>query len=270
MAPSRSRVIPMALLFLTLAAIATSSAQEADAPGAETAPAGAEPDAKADGQTPSLGVMELIAASGGIGMTIIGLSIAALALMLEHVLTIRRSVLAPPGVAETLHRHITAGEYKPADGACKQQPSYLTFVVSAGLQEVRLGYGAVEKAMEDSSQEQAARLFRKAEYLALIGSIAPMLGLLGTVYGLLLAFKKVSETQGAALASDLADGIYLALITTVMGLVVAIPALSAYAIFRSRIEQFAAEVNLLAEQVFVNYKQSRGPRRADEASDAYR
>jgi biopolymer transport protein ExbB len=111
--------------------------------------------------------------------------------------------------------------------------------------------------MEDASQEQAARLFRKVEYLALIGNVAPMLGLLGTVYGLVLAFKRVAETQGTALAADLADGIYLALITTVMGLVVAIPALSAYAIFRSRIEQLASEVNVIAEHTFLNYKRSR-------------
>lgn len=138
----------------------------------------------------------------------------------------------------------------------------------AGLQEVRIGYSAVEKAMEDASQEQAARLFRKVEYLALVGNIAPMLGLLGTVYGLVLAFKKVAESRGTALAADLADGIYLALVTTVMGLVVAIPALSAYAIFRSRIEQLASEVNVLAEQIYINYKRGRLARR-NEHADTY-
>lgn len=83
-----------------------------------------------------------------------------------------------------------------------------------------------------------------------------MLGLLGTVYGILLAFKRVAETQGTAVAADLADGVYLALVTTVEGLVVAIPSLGAYAIFRNRVEQLAGDVGRLAEQVFADFKRN--------------
>lgn len=213
-----------------------------------------------DAANQSQDVLDLLRASGSIGVAIALLSVAAVALILEHILTIRRGTLMPRGLAQDLHASITANEFTKAEQACKLRPSYLSYVVLAGLQEVRIGYEAVEKAMEDASQEQAARLFRKVEYLALIGNIAPMLGLLGTVYGLVLAFKKVAETPGAGPA-ELADGIYLALITTVMGLVVSIPALSAYAIFRNRVEQLAGEVNLLAEQIFNNYKRSRYSRR---------
>jgi biopolymer transport protein ExbB len=210
---------------------------------------------------------DLILASGTIGLIIILLSVAALALVFEHMLTIRRLVLMPPQLAEQLHKQITEGHYAAAEEVCKARPSYLAYVVLAGLQEVRLGYAVVEKAMEEASQEQASRLFRKVDYLALIANIAPMLGLLGTVQGILIAFKTVAETQGAAVAADLADGVYLALVTTVEGLVVAIPTLGAHGIFRSRIEQMASEVNLLAEQVFVNYKRSRLTRRHDQSAD---
>lgn len=206
-------------------------------------------------------VWTLIRASGSIGAVIILLSVAGLALVLEHMLTIRRSVLMPRGLAHELHAHVTNGEFAQAEQACKLRPSYLSYVVLAGLQEVRISYRAVEKAMEDASQEQAARLFRKVEYLALIANIAPMLGLLGTVYGILLAFKMIAETQGAAVAADMASGVYLALVTTVEGLVVGIPALGAYAIFRARIDQLSSEVSLLAEQIFNNYKRARVARR---------
>ena len=212
--------------------------------------------AEASEKTPET-VWTLIEASGPIGAIIILLSVAGLALIIEHALTIRRGALIPKLLPAELHKQITAGEYAEAEALCKQQPSYFSYVVLAGLQEVRLGYRAVEKAMEDASHEQASRLFRKVEYLALIANIAPMLGLLGTVYGILLAFKTIAETQGAAVASDLAGGVYLALVTTVEGLVVGIPALGAYAIFRSRVEQLASEVGLVAEQVFNNYKRSR-------------
>jgi biopolymer transport protein ExbB len=217
----------------------------------------AEESAKPSKVAPPATVWTLIEASGTIGVLIILLSVAGLALILEHSLTIRRGVLIPPNLPQELHTHITAGDYLQAEQACKLRPSYLSYVVLAGLQEVRMGYRAVEKSMEDASHEQAARLFRKVEYLALISNIAPMLGLLGTVYGILLAFKTIAETQGAAVASDLAGGVYLALVTTVEGLVVGIPALGAYAIFRARVEQLASEVGLVAEQVFNNYKRQR-------------
>jgi biopolymer transport protein ExbB len=202
-------------------------------------------------------IWTLVEASGSIGAMIILLSVAGLALILEHALTIRRSVLIPKGLPEELQSHITQDDFVKAEQLCKLRPSYLSYVVLSGLQEVRIGYRAVEKAMEDASQEQAARLFRKVEYLALIANIAPMLGLLGTVYGILLAFKKIAETQGAAVAADMAGGVYLALVTTVEGLLVGIPALGAYAIFRARVEQLSSEVGLVAEQVFNNYKRSR-------------
>lgn len=206
-------------------------------------------------------VWELIYASGWVGLAIILLSVAAVALVLENVAVIRRKGLIPPGLPEDLHAHITAGEFALAEQACKLRPSYLAYVVLAGLRETRMSYEAVERAMESASQEQASRLARRIEYLALIGNIAPMLGLLGTVYGILLAFKKVAESQGTAVAADLADGVYLALVTTVEGLVVAIPTLGAYAILRSRLEQFAGEINVLAERVFVNFKHGGHGRR---------
>lgn len=203
----------------------------------------------------------MIEASGWIGAVIIMLSVAALALVFEHLWTIRRSALMPTGLAHRLHAAVTAGEYSQAEQACKERPSYLSYVVLAGLQEVRLGYRAVEKAMEDASQEQASRLFRKVEYLALISNLAPMLGLLGTVVGILEAFRTIAQKGGQAVAADLADGVYLALVTTVQGLVVGIPALAIYAIFRNRVEQLASEVSLLSEQIFVNYRRLRSAKR---------
>lgn len=231
----------------------------ADDPLLEGAGARVSPGA---GESTSAAVWEMVRASGWIGALIVLLSVTSLSLVLEDLLVIRRKSLMPPGLAQDLHARVTAGEYALAQNDCKLRPSYLSYVVAAGLREVKIGYGAVEKAMENASQEQAARLFRKVEYLALIGNIAPMLGLLGTVYGILLAFKKVAESQGAALAVDLADGVYLALVTTVEGLIVAIPTLSAYAIFRSRIEQFASEVNTKAESIFADYKHGRKARAA--------
>lgn len=127
--------------------------------------------------------------------------------------------------------------------------STLGRVVGAGLAEMELGWPAVEKAMEEALAEESARLYRKVEYLSVIGNLAPMLGLLGTVVGMIVAFRQVAETQGAARAADLAEGIYLALVTTVEGLLVAIPALAAFAFFRNKVDALIAEVALTSEKL---------------------
>ena len=243
--PSPSR---LPLLVLSLAMLAPTAAPAQD--DGRAAPATATAAATVDDD----GVLQYVLASGPIGYCILLLSVVAVALFLEQVLSVRRAVLAPAGLAQVLHTHITDGRFREAEQACAAQPSYLGYVVLAGLKEVRIGYDGVVKAMEDASQVQASRLFRKADYLFLISNIAPMLGLLGTVYGILLAFKKIADTEGAAVAAQLAGGVYLALITTVMGLVVAIPTVVAYTVMRGKVETLCTETNLLAEQVFVNYK----------------
>jgi biopolymer transport protein ExbB len=263
-----------ALLALLLAITASAAPQPpADTPKAEAAkdaPAGdAEPGKPADkpaakSSESGLGTaLQLIHAGGAIGYVIIFLSVIGLALVFELSLTIRERTLLPVGLGQELHGHVSTGNFTQAEQSCKLRPSYLSWVVQAGLAEVRYGYESAEKAMEEASQEQAARLFRRVEYLAVIGNIAPMLGLLGTVYGILLAFKKVAESKGAAVAADLADGIYLALVTTVQGLIVAIPALAFYAFFRNRIEHFGERVNRTAEQVFVNIRRAKSSRRSE-------
>ena len=102
------------------------------------------------------------------------------------------------------------------------QPSFLSFVLRAGFAEVDGGWPAVEKAMEDATAEQSARLFRKIEYLSVIGNIAPMVGLLGTVIGMIGTFQMIT-LFGTGDPRMMAGGISTALVTTVLGLVVAIP-----------------------------------------------
>ena len=164
---------------------------------------------------------------------IVILSIGTVAMVIENAMTIRAQVLMPPGLGEQVRDLLSAGQLAPAHELCRQEPSFLAYVLQAGIAEYDGGWSAVEKAMEDASAEQSARLFRKVEYLSVIGNIAPMLGLLGTVIGMILAFREVADTQGAARAADLAEGIYLALVTTVEGLIVAIPAGLGTAIYLS-------------------------------------
>ncbi|QDT92458.1 MotA/TolQ/ExbB proton channel family protein [Gimesia algae] len=198
---------------------------------------------------------QLVDDAGTIGIIIAVLSIAMVALIVEHIISIRRNALMPPGLAEEVHGLITQQQYRSADSVCKSNPSFLSYLLSAGLAEVQLGYGAVEKAMEDAAMQQSARLNRKIEYLSVIGTLSPMLGLLGTVWGMILAFSEFTAKANPDVA-ELAPGISKALITTLFGLSVTVPALASFAFFRNRIDELVAQSSLLAEHVFADFKRS--------------
>jgi biopolymer transport protein ExbB len=207
-----------------------------------------------------MSVRELFQAGGFIGMVIVGLSVAMVALIVEHLLSMRRQVLMPVGLAEEVHKRVMAGQFGEAVKLCREQPSFLSHVLAAGLSEAEVEYTAVDKAMEDAATEQASRLFRKVEYLSVIGSIGPMLGLLGTVWGMILAFRTFTFSANPQVA-ELAPSIATALVTTLFGLMVAIPALAAFAFFRNRIDELVAEASLTAEQVFADHRRQLAHRR---------
>ena len=204
------------------------------------------------------GLFGIIFAGGWVGLAIIllllALSMTAAYLVFEQMMTLRRGELIPAGLGDNVRQLLAAGRIEEADQDCRGQPSFLAFVLLNGLAEVEGGWAAVEKAVEDATAEQAARLFRRIEYLSVIGNIAPMVGLLGTVTGMIFAFQQVASTQGSAGAAELAEGIYQALVTTVGGLIVAIPSLGAFAIFRNRVDQLVAEAAYVAQHVFTPLK----------------
>ncbi|MDG2388299.1 MAG: MotA/TolQ/ExbB proton channel family protein [Planctomycetaceae bacterium] len=204
---------------------------------------------------PKVDLRELAFAGGYVGMIIAGMSVILIALIIEHMLTIRRGALMPSGLAQQVHGMIAQKQFKQAEEVCRQNPSLLGEILQAGLSEVGIDYAAIEKGMEDSSIQQSSRLLRKIEYLSVIGSIAPMLGLLGTVWGMILAFLEF-ESKANPQVSELAPGIYKALVTTLMGLSVAVPAVASFAIFRNRVDGLVAEASLLAEHVFADYKRA--------------
>ena len=248
------------LICLILCAVAIPAVAQGTQ-GTVPAPAAAADDAdtaEPDGDS----LWDILAAGGPVGLLILLLSLAAVALVVEHLMTLREAVLMPPGLADDVFQLLLAGNLSLAIERCRQQPSFLAFVLNAGLSEAEDGWSAAEKATEDAMADQSARLFRKIEYLSLIGNIAPMLGLLGTVVGMIFAFREVANTQGAARAADLAEGIYLALVTTVEGLIVAIPALGAFAIFRNRVDQLVAEAAYVTQHVLRPLKRKEtAPRR---------
>jgi biopolymer transport protein ExbB len=209
------------------------------------------------------GLISIIFSGGIVGVLMIvllfALSVVAAFLVFDHLMTIRAKDLMPPGLPEQVRKSLQAGRIEEANEACRAKPSLLSFVLLHGISELEYGWTSVEKAIEDALAEQSARLYRKIEYLSVIGNIAPMVGLLGTVIGMIVAFQQVSATQGSATAPQLAEGIYQALVTTVGGLIIAIPSLGAFAIFRNRVDQLVAEAAYMAQHVFSPLRKKSRP-----------
>ena len=194
---------------------------------------------------------ELIRAGGWVGYLILILSLGAGALTIEHFLNIRTPVLMPEELTHQVGLLIAQDKLKTALETCEQNPCFFSSLVSSGLREVENGWKAVEKALEDTLADETARLFRKIEPLSLIGNIAPMLGLLGTVVGMVWAFGDLANSEGGLTPfADLARGIYFALITTVEGLIVAIPTLTLYAFFNNRIAGYVSASARQIEEIF--------------------
>ena len=183
-------------------------------------------------------------------------SLASIALIVEHSITIRRAILVPEVSVAQVKTMFDERRFREALEFCQNDPSFVSSIVHAGLIEAANGYDAMENAMQDATSERVARLFRKLEWLNLLGNVGPMFGLWGTIWGMMMAFGEIEARGGKANPADLAGGIMIALVSTFAGLIVAIPALSAYGIFRSRVEQLSLEAALVAEELLANFKPS--------------
>ena len=193
---------------------------------------------------------------GSITLGLIALSVVTIALTVEHCVSIRRSTIVPPEAATRTKELIDHRQYLEAVKYTAEDPSMMGYVVNAALLEAGNGFDAMERALAESLEDRASRLFRKIEYLHVIGNVAPMIGLFGTVYGMILLFASIHQADAFPPPQVVADKVSVALITTFWGLAVAIPALSIFAIFRNRIDVLTAECALAAERLLAVFKGS--------------
>jgi biopolymer transport protein ExbB len=205
-------------------------------------------------QPDRMSMLQLIHKGGVVGYIIILLSIISIALIIDYAFTIRKGKIMPDkdiSMLKELIKNPSEGEIEKID---QPNASFLSKVTIAGLKESSHGYHAMIKAMEDSAEALASGIARKTEHLNVIGNISPMMGLLGTVIGMLRCFNEIAHMTGAIEPKQLAGGIFEALITTCMGLIVAIPALYSYAIFRNRVDEYTGEACIKAEHMVSEFK----------------
>ncbi|MCA9284114.1 MAG: MotA/TolQ/ExbB proton channel family protein [Phycisphaerales bacterium] len=185
----------------------------------------------------------------GIIWLLLLLSVGNIGLIGNLFLVHQRRAIAPEGVVSEVRRLMSQGKFREAIELTAREGSFFSRVLHAGLGEASLGLSAIVRRVEETSDELTLRMLRRVEHLNVLGQVSPMIGLFGTVYGMILAFRSIVASGGNADPVLLAAGIGTALITTFWGLVVAIPALSAYALIRNRIDELTGEATLQAEDL---------------------
>lgn len=195
-----------------------------------------------------------IVKGGPIGWLLIAIDVASWAIIIEHFISIRRLNLLPEGARAQIASMVEARQYREMIEYTATEPSFLSYVVHQSVAEAGHGYASMERAMEEAAEERTTKLLRKIEVLNIIGNVSPMLGLLGTVYGMIGAFSTIVSEGGIPHAGALAGDIGTALVTTFWGLIVAIPALAVYAVMRNRIDALSSEVVVVGEEIISTFR----------------
>ncbi|MFH0963502.1 MAG: MotA/TolQ/ExbB proton channel family protein, partial [Planctomycetota bacterium] len=186
----------------------------------------------------------LIRAGGLTGFVILILSCVALVLILEQIITLRERRMVPSSLVADLEKLFGSGALKTAEERCRQEDTFLSRVLLPGLVERSAGLETMEGRIEEAGRLESMRLLHRVGYLSVIANVAPMLGLLGTVIGMIEAFGEISRA-GTPSPQNLAGPIAKALVTTCEGLIVAIPCVAAFYIFDHRVRRAARRCEVL-------------------------
>lgn len=191
---------------------------------------------------------------GVIGMVLWCLSIVMVSLIVQVFLAVRRDAILPPILKEQLKNFFDNRQYREAIELASNDPSYFAGLISSALAEAPRGYTAMEKALEDAANDRITRYLRGVEHLNLLGNIGPMIGLLGTVWGMIVVFFTIAGAGGIPDPVALSEGLGIKLVCTFVGLVVAIPSLSVYGLIRNRIDVLCSEGLSTAQQMISSFR----------------
>jgi len=179
---------------------------------------------------------------GGITMFILlGCSILALTIVFERSWSLRRSAIIPEKDVNAVEAAIRSEDVKQAIRICRDSPTAMGRILWVALENRGVSRPVLKEVLEEVGRQEVAYLERFIGALGLIAAISPLLGLLGTVIGMIEVFQVIS-VEGVGKADVLAGGISKALNTTAAGLSVAIPTLVAYRLFEARVDRFVVEI----------------------------
>jgi biopolymer transport protein ExbB len=199
------------------------------------------------------GFFSVVARGGFLGialwMALAGLSVAGTHLIVDSFLKIRADRIISDSFVEGIRGALDENDVAQATQLCTEKPGALSTILSAGFSNF-----PDEDAIGIAADLESELLLQRVNYLNVVGNLAPMLGLLGTVQGMIMAFATLGTEAGAAKNAMLATNISQALYTTAAGLIIAVPALGFYSFFRNRATKIILSMEALTLEIMKKVK----------------
>ncbi len=263
---------PLVVILLALAASITTGptayannddiAAELEDAGIDPAPAAApaanenaEP-ANGDAPKEKTNLLSWVIKSLGFGYLgiFLALSVTLVSLFVMNMLAARRDTLCPQELVDSFEEKLNEKDFQGAYDMARTDESVLGQVLSAGLAKLSRGYSKAIEGMQEVGEEESMKLEHRLSYMALIGNLSPMIGLFGTVHGMISSFQVIAISQATPKPAELAEGISTALFTTLIGLAIAIPAIAAYNVIRNRVTRLLLEVGVTSENLMSRFE----------------
>jgi biopolymer transport protein ExbB len=205
-------------------------------------------------QSYSMGAKILGIPGGPLGiitqLAIILTSVFMFGWIIECFVNVRRDKIVPPEVIGALQNYIDEGDLEGALQYCESAPNYLTRIIGAGLNRMQYGPESVKDAAISMADAEQGKLDFHISPIALCASTGPLMGLFGTVTGMVMAFEQIENAPGGQVNPKMvAGGIALALLSTVIGLIIAIPGLIFYWFFKNKVSNIGTAINLVADDM---------------------
>lgn len=191
--------------------------------------------------------------AGVIEVAIGGMSFYLIALVVWMAFQYRKPVAIPDDLVREVAELLNQKRYSEAYQRLMLSTSFLARVLSSGVRKLPSGQASAFRAMEMANEDATMEMEHRTTYLATVGTLGPMIGLVGTVYGMILSFRVIASAGSSPQASELAKGISTALFATLEGIAVSIPAIYFYALYRNRIARLSLEVSLTAESLLEQF-----------------
>lgn len=205
-----------------------------------------------------MNLLEIFLKGGFLMWPILLCSILGLAVIIDRYVVLRKARINVPAFMVRIRGMIKKKDISGAISHCMEEKSPVANIVRKGLKKYKLGHARVKEAIENAGRQEVSKMEKGLTVLASIAGVAPLLGFLGTVTGMIQAFMRIEDLAGAASPSDLAGGIWVALTTTAFGLIVGIPALAFYNYFVSSVKKLVGDMETVANDVIDTIQDSSG------------
>jgi len=196
-----------------------------------------------------MSIFSIVLKGGWILVPIFISSVVAVAIIIDRYIVIRKSSLNVPSFMVKIRSYLKKRDITGAIEYCMEEKSPAANIIKKGLKKYQLGHERVKEAIENAGKQEINKLEKGLNILATISGVAPLLGFLGTVTGMISAFMRIEDLQGAANPSDLAGGIWEALLTTAFGLAVGIIAFTFYNYLVSSINNLVLDMEVISNDV---------------------